>query len=144
MSRHSDAKVMRLGAITLVVMALVMAAAFNLGKFPGFAGTSYRAEFKDASGLHVGNMVQVGGIRVGRVQDVELKNSNTVLVTFDVDNGVEFGRESRASVEVLSLLGEKYLDLQPAGSGHQRFSSVACAAWFGLDPPACRPRWTPR
>jgi phospholipid/cholesterol/gamma-HCH transport system substrate-binding protein len=116
-SRHSDAKVMRLGAITLVVMALIMAAAFNLGKFPGFAGTSYRAEFKDASGLHVGNMVQVGGIRVGRVQDVELEDSNTVLVTFDVKNGVEFGRESRASVEVLSLLGEKYLELDPAGPG---------------------------
>jgi phospholipid/cholesterol/gamma-HCH transport system substrate-binding protein len=116
-SRHSEARVLRLGAITLVVMALIMAAAFNLGKFPGFRGSTYRAEFKDASGLHVGNMVQVGGIRVGRVQDVELKNSNTVLVTFDVDNGVEFGQDTSASVEVLSLLGEKYLELQPAGPG---------------------------
>jgi phospholipid/cholesterol/gamma-HCH transport system substrate-binding protein len=62
-------------------------------------------------------MVQVGGIRVGRVQDVELEDSKTVVVTFDVKNGVEFGRESRASVEVLSLLGEKYLELEPAGSG---------------------------
>jgi len=62
-------------------------------------------------------MVQVGGIRVGRVQDVALENSNTVLVTFEVDNGVEFGNDSRASVEVLNLLGEKYLNLQPAGDG---------------------------
>ena len=36
--KYSDARVMRLGAITLVVMALIMAAAFNLGKFPGFSG----------------------------------------------------------------------------------------------------------
>ncbi|KQW53101.1 virulence factor Mce family protein [Nocardioides sp. Root1257] len=115
--RYSEARVLRLGAITLVVMALIMAAAFNLGKFPGFRGTTYHAEFKDASGLHVGNMVQVGGIRVGRVQDVELKDSHTVIVTFDVDNGVEFGTDTSASVEVLSLLGEKYLELQPAGPG---------------------------
>ncbi|GAA1771600.1 MCE family protein [Nocardioides hankookensis] len=115
--RYSEARVLRLGAITLVVMAVIMAAAFNLGKFPGFRGTTYYAEFKDASGLHVGNMVQVGGIRVGRVQDVELKDSHTVVVTFDVDNGVEFGTDTRASVEVLSLLGEKYLELQPAGPG---------------------------
>jgi phospholipid/cholesterol/gamma-HCH transport system substrate-binding protein len=115
--RYSEARVLRLGAITLVVMALIMAAAFNLGKFPGFRGTTYHAEFKDASGLHVGNMVQVGGIRVGRVQDVELKDSHTVVVTFDVDNGVEFGTDTSASVEVLSLLGEKYLELQPAGPG---------------------------
>jgi phospholipid/cholesterol/gamma-HCH transport system substrate-binding protein len=115
--RYSDGRVLRLGAITLVVMALVMVAAFNLGRFPGFAGSTYRAEFKDASGLHKGNMVQVGGIRVGRVQDVALEDSNRVVVTFEVDNGVEFGTESSASIEVLNLLGEKYLDLEPAGSG---------------------------
>ena len=40
-----------------------------------------------------------------------------MLVTFEVDHGVEFGNESRASVEVLNLLGEKYLELTPAGSG---------------------------
>jgi phospholipid/cholesterol/gamma-HCH transport system substrate-binding protein len=117
MSRHSEARVLRLGAITVVVMLLVMAAAFNLSQFPGFKGSTYRAEFTDASGLHQGNIVQVGGIRVGRVQQVSLENSNTVLVTFEVDKDVEFGSESRASIEVLNLLGEKYLDLQPVGSG---------------------------
>ncbi|GAA1147448.1 MlaD family protein [Nocardioides aquiterrae] len=114
---YSDARILRLGAITVVAMLLVMAAAFNLSQFPGFKGGTYRAEFSDASGLHVGNMVQVGGIRVGRVQDVSLEDSNKVLVTFDVDKGVDFGPESRASIEVLNLLGEKYLDLQPAGEG---------------------------
>ena len=107
---------MRLGAITLVVMLVIMAAAFNLSKFPGFGGTSYTAEFSDASGIHRGNMVQVGGIRVGRVQDVALEDS-TVIVKFEVDHGVEFGKESSASIEVLNLLGEKYLELTPAGEG---------------------------
>ena len=114
---YSDARILRLGAITLVVMLVVMAAAFNLSRFPGFRGSTYRAEFSDASGLHRGNMVQIGGIRVGRVQDVGLEDSNTVVVTFEVDNDVELGTESRASIEVLNLLGEKYLDVQPAGSG---------------------------
>jgi len=122
--KYSDARVMRLGAITLVVMALIMVAAFNLGKFPGFRGSSYRAEFTDASGLRVGNMVQVGGIRVGRVQSISLVDSSTVLVTFDVDNGVELGNESRASVEVLNLLGEKYLDVEPAGAGEMSADDV--------------------
>ena len=117
MRRYSEAQILRLGAITLVVMLLVMAAAFNLSKFPGFGGDLYRAEFSDASGLHRGNMVQVGGIRVGRVKDVGIEGDNLVLVTFEVDHGVEFGDESRASVEVLNLLGEKYLELTPAGSG---------------------------
>ena len=124
MKRYSEAQILRLGAITLVMMLLVMAAAFNLSKFPGFGGDLYRAEFADASGLHRGNMVQVGGIRVGRVKDIELENSNKVLVTFEVDHGVEFGPESRASVEVLNLLGEKYLELTPAGSGQMSTDEV--------------------
>ncbi len=116
MSRSSDARIMRLGAITLVVMMLIVAAAFNLSKFPGFGGTVYQAEFSDASGLHKGNMVQVGGIRSGRVQSVDLEKDK-VIVTFEVDNDVDFGEDSRASVEVLNLLGEKYLELTPAGPG---------------------------
>ena len=118
MARHSDAQILRLGTITLVVMALIMAAAFNLSKFPGFSGTTYQAWFAEGSGLRAGNMVQVGGIRSGRVQGLELVDDR-VLVTFEVDNDVEFGTESRASVEVLNLLGEKYLQLDPAGPGQQ-------------------------
>ena len=116
MRRYSEGQLIRLGAITMVVMLLVMAAAFNLSKFPGFGGDTYQAYFADASGLHKGNMVEVGGIRAGRVEDLEL-DKGTVLVTFEVDHGVEFGKDSEARVEVLNLLGEKYLNLIPAGDG---------------------------
>ena len=97
-------------------MGVIVAATFNLGKFPGFRGESYRAEFSDAGGLRHGNIVQIGGIRVGRVNDVALAGDH-VVVTFDVDSGVDIGTESSAAVGVLNLLGEKYLDLVPAGPG---------------------------
>jgi len=115
MAAHTDdARIIRLGAITLVVLALVSAATFNLSKFPGFRGTTYYAEFSDASGIHKGNLVQVGGIRVGRVTDVSLQDAK-VLVKFEVDGDVDFGKDSQASIEVYNLLGEKYLQLTPAG-----------------------------
>jgi phospholipid/cholesterol/gamma-HCH transport system substrate-binding protein len=104
MKGYSEARLIRLGAITMVVMALLLVATFNLSKFPGFGGTIYTAEFADASGIHRGNMVQVAGMRVGRVEKVSLEGDK-VIVEFEVDNGVEFGEESRASVEVLNLLG---------------------------------------
>jgi len=115
--KNNDARVLRLGVITLVLMAVVSAATFNLSKFPGFRGTTYYAEFSDASGIHKGNMVQVGGIRVGRVSDVELAEDR-VVVKFEIDDGdVDFGPDSTASIEVLNLLGEKYLDVQPSSEG---------------------------
>ncbi len=116
---RSDAAVIRLGLITMVVLLLAMAAAFNLQKFPGFRGTTYHAEFSDASGLHTGLMVQVAGKRVGRVQKLNI-DRDRVVVDFEVDPGVEFGEDSRASVQVLNLLGEKYLELTPEGSGQMK------------------------
>jgi len=127
MRRYSDAQILRLGAITVVVMLLVMAASFNLSKLPGFAGAQYKAEFTDASGLRSGNIVQVGGIRAGRVDEVEL-DGDKVVVSFEVDQDVEFGTDSEASIEVLNLLGEKYLNLTPAGSGQLEEDSVIPAS----------------
>ena len=54
------------GLETAATILLVMGAAFNLQKFPGFRGTTYHVQLADASGLHKGNMVQIAGIRVGQ------------------------------------------------------------------------------
>lgn len=119
MGGYSDRQVLRAGAISLIVALLLVAGTFNLGKFPGLAGTDYRAEFSDASGLRKGNMVQVAGMRVGKVQGMTVENGR-VVVDFEVDADVEFGTESRAEVKVLNLLGEKYLELIPAGPGQMK------------------------
>lgn len=123
MRRFSEAQILRMGAMALVVGLLVLASAFNLSKFPGFRGQTYYAELSDASGLRVGNMVQIGGIRSGRVQGVAIEEGH-VRVTFDVDGGLELGPESTASVEVLNLLGEKYLEVRPIGEGTLRAGST--------------------
>lgn len=115
MAEHSEAKLMRMGTITLVLLFVAMAAAFNLQKFPGFRGTHFHAELSDASGLHVGNIVEIAGIRVGRVNNIRIEG-NKVVVDFDVHDA-KFGNETSASVQVLNLLGEKYLEVIPAGSG---------------------------
>jgi phospholipid/cholesterol/gamma-HCH transport system substrate-binding protein len=115
MARRTEAKILRLGAITLVGLLLTMAAAFNLQKFPGFKGVDYHAQLKDASGLHKGNMVQVAGVQVGRINNIRL-SGDYVTVDFDVKDA-KLGKKSRAAVQVLNLLGEKYLEVTPVGSG---------------------------
>ncbi len=115
MARHTEGSILRLGAISLVLLLVVGAAAFNLQKFPGFKGTDYHVQLADASGLHRGNMVQVAGIRVGRVSGIRIGGDH---VTVDVNvKGATLGDKTQASVQVLNLLGEKYLELTPKGSG---------------------------
>jgi phospholipid/cholesterol/gamma-HCH transport system substrate-binding protein len=115
MARHSENSILRLGTVSLVVLLVVMAAAFNLQKFPGFSGTGYHVQLADASGLHKGNMVQIAGVRVGRINALHI-NGGHITVDFDV-KGAKMGERSQASVQVLNLLGEKYLQIDPKGSG---------------------------
>jgi phospholipid/cholesterol/gamma-HCH transport system substrate-binding protein len=105
-----------MGAVALALLLFVMVASFNLQKFPGFRGTTYHAELSDASGLRVGSEVQVAGIRVGRVDKLRI-GPQRVIADFDV-KGAKLGSATRASVEVKSLLGEKFLNLTPKGTGN--------------------------
>ena len=118
MARRSDAKILRLGAISLVVLLVVGAAAFNLQKFPGFKGSDYHVQLADASGLHKGNMVQIAGVRVGRVNALHIEKDH-VTVDFDVKDA-KMGEKTQASVQVLNLLGEKYLEITPKGAGEMQ------------------------
>jgi phospholipid/cholesterol/gamma-HCH transport system substrate-binding protein len=111
---RSPRELSRIGAISLAVALVALVGAMNLQKFPGLRGAPYTAEFSEAGGLQKGNMVQVAGVRVGRVSDIELAGDH-VVVHFTVDAERSFGKDSSASVEVLDLLGTKFLNLQPKG-----------------------------
>ncbi len=115
MARRSDSQVMRLGAVSIAVLLLVMVASFNIQNLPFMKGTTFHAELSDASGLRTGSEVQVAGVRVGRVSKLNI-GTEKVIADFDVKDA-KLGRLTRASVEVKSLLGEKFLNIKPAGSG---------------------------
>jgi phospholipid/cholesterol/gamma-HCH transport system substrate-binding protein len=115
MARRSDSQILQMGIISLALLMLVMVGSFNLQKLPWLRGTTYHAELKDASGLRTGSEVQVAGIRVGRVNKLRI-GPEKVIADFDV-SGATLGRSTRASVEVKSLLGEKFLNIKPEGGG---------------------------
>lgn len=115
MADRKDRQMLRIGLVTLMTLALLLTAAFNLRKLPGVKGTVYHAQFTDASGLLSGDRVEVAGIHVGQVDSVRIDGDH-IDVAFDV-KGVTLGRDSSASIEVLDLLGQKYLDLIPNGPG---------------------------
>lgn len=105
------------GAAGLVVIALLVLAAFKAGDLPLIGGgDTYRAEFSEAGGLKVNDEVRVAGVRVGQVEDITL-DAGHVLVTFKVDGDTELGADTGASIRVKTLLGAMYLALEPAGAG---------------------------
>ena len=105
----------------IVVIAMLLLLSFNLDKVPlPFFGkrTTYQAAFAQAAGLQRENEVRVAGVRVGSVTAVDLDIENKrVLVTFQIDEGVELGEGTRAAIKLKTLLGTKYMELTSEGGG---------------------------
>ncbi|MEU0875804.1 MCE family protein [Nocardia brasiliensis] len=105
-----------MGVLGLVLVLLVTMSAFFLDRLPIIgAGTKYTAEFSEAAGLKKGNEVRIAGVKVGAVDDVRLDGAK-VLVDFRTQNAW-IGSETTASIQIKTVLGQKYLALDPKGSG---------------------------
>ncbi len=105
------------GAVSLAVIAAMILAAFRAQDLPLIGGgDTYYAAFSEAGGLKANDEVRIAGVRVGKVESVELDGDH-VRVTFRVDSGADFGGDTRAAIKVKTLLGAMYLSLEPSGSG---------------------------
>ncbi|MHA3702653.1 MCE family protein [Jatrophihabitans sp. YIM 134969] len=112
-----------IGAVSIVVIAILVFGAFNSDDLPIIGGgTVYTAAFTEAAGLRAGDEVRIAGVRVGKVDAVELGDT-TVDVTFRVKNQF-VGDETTASIEIKTLLGRKYLALDVRGGKEQNPDST--------------------
>lgn len=106
------------GALVLVALAIMIGGLMWLtGRSIGGRGrVAVSAQFETVSGLTVGDPVQISGVSVGRVADVELEDVGRVLVTLEVDNRVRPRVDARAEVRSLDLLGAKYVAYFPGSA----------------------------
>jgi phospholipid/cholesterol/gamma-HCH transport system substrate-binding protein len=106
-----------IGIAFLAVLVVLLLLSFNLGKLPFNSGTGYSAAFAQADGLRKGDRVMIGGVPVGSVSSVGLEGTH-VRVGFTIKNGdVHLGDQTRATIQIATLLGNKYLALEPLGAG---------------------------
>jgi phospholipid/cholesterol/gamma-HCH transport system substrate-binding protein len=102
--------------VGIAVLALGFIAALNSDDLPVIGGgTTYTAEFSEASGLQKDNDVRVAGVKVGKVSDIALDGAS-VKVSFKVKDAW-LGDRTSAAIKIKTLLGQKYLSLDPQGEG---------------------------
>ena len=96
------------------MIAAVVVVAFLL--FGGSGGYHVTAEFQSSSQLVKGNLVEVGGREVGKVQDISLAPNGLALVKFSVDDDfapLHAGTTATIRVNSLSGIANRYVSLQP-------------------------------
>jgi phospholipid/cholesterol/gamma-HCH transport system substrate-binding protein len=104
--------------VGLALMGLLAFAVFDSANLPIIGGgTGYTAYFAEAAGLQAGNEVRVAGVIVGRVTGISLAGDK-VAVNFKV-KGTWVGNGTKAAIKIKTLLGDKFLALEPMGTQPQ-------------------------
>lgn len=99
------------GVACLVYLTLV------LGQISILGTGEYKvyAEFDNIEGLLHGATVEIAGVQVGRVNDIELID-NQARVELRIKKKFPVDQEVICSVRTKGVIGEKFLRLEPGGS----------------------------
>src|SRR6478735_6610615 len=126
MNKYRGADLVRAGFIGTVLVVLIIAVGLAPERISSWAtALRYQAQFVEAGGLIVGNDVVVSGMKVGRVEQVALdEDTGGALISFTLPGSVGLGSETTAHIRTGTLLGERVLELESAGSGTMKSSDV--------------------
>ncbi|WP_043659969.1 MCE family protein [Nocardia thailandica] len=105
-----------LGVIGSLVIVMLLVGS-SVYKLLGFGQQTVEAEFVQAAGIKVGDKVAVSGVQVGTVAGAEIEGDH-VVISLNVNNSVKLGPDAHAAIKMATLLGARYVDLNPGdGSG---------------------------
>jgi len=96
------------------VLGLVFLANTMTNRAKGDANT-YHAIFSNVGGLRPGDDVRAAGVRVGRVESVDLKGAQA-RVTFSLVSTQELTADTHLTLRFQSLLGQRYVAMVKNGS----------------------------
>ncbi|HEX5309942.1 MAG TPA: MlaD family protein [Solirubrobacteraceae bacterium] len=94
-------------AVLVIVLLLVLG---------GSGGATYHLIFTNANGVVRGDQVQVGGVPVGQVKEIELLHDYRVRITVHVDSSLvplHKGTTAEVRVPSLSTVANRYIALSP-------------------------------
>lgn len=115
--------VWKLGMFVVIALALFIAGIYLVGKQKNLFGSTFhlRVQFKNVSGLKIGNNVRFSGINIGTVSDIDLLTDTSVLVELVIKKDIQqfIKTDATASIGSDGLMGDKILTIS-SGDGTKR------------------------
>lgn len=104
--RWTATKLMIFTLVTIIVTGWL---ASIIGNFHPFSDTyNVRAEFTDATGLLLGDVVKASGVDVGRVEDIEIRDG-LAIVTMSLEDTAPIPANVEANIRFRNLLGQRMI-----------------------------------
>ena len=118
MSMENQKLTLGVGIFVIIGLVCLGYLAIKLGKLELVGGDYYslQAEFSSTSGLKPGAPVEIAGVQVGRIKTIGL-NDYQASVTLAINSDIEIYSDAYASIKTRGIIGEKFMELSPGGSG---------------------------
>ena len=108
------------GIFVIMGLLAVVYMSVKLGNVQLFSDKYYevRADFTDISGLKVNAPVQMFGVEIGFVSEIDLDQEKSVAsVSMMILKQVQLTDDAIAAVKTNGLIGDKYIKIAPGGLG---------------------------
>lgn len=104
---------MLLGVASLSFLAIRMG---DVG-LPGEGVYPIKARFVSISGLKEGASVEIAGVRVGKVLEIDLDPKDYAAeIVMSIDERVRLQEDAIASIRTQGIIGDKFVKITPGGS----------------------------
>ncbi|MFC4373917.1 MCE family protein [Nocardia halotolerans] len=104
------------GIFALVSMLVIVVVWNTLARTVDGDTRKYTAIFTDVLGLRPGDDVRMAGVRVGKVEEIELDGKNDAKVSFIVQSDQDVFDDTKALVRYQNLIGQRYVALTPGAA----------------------------
>ena len=113
-----DGKEITAGLLVLIVLFYLLYVSVGAAtrKIPAMGGYVLHADFVSASGLNVGDPVEVAGVKVGTVQSIRLADYQA-RIAFRIKDSVQVYEDAGASIETEGLIGDRSISIDPGTTG---------------------------
>jgi len=113
----------KLGMFVIIGIVFFAITIYFIGKTQNLFGATFQlnANFKNVSGLKVGNNVRLSGINIGTVKSIEFVSDSLVKVNFIIQEDVQKYIKTDAMVSIGSdgLMGDKVLTISPGSTSNK-------------------------
>ncbi len=98
--------------LLILAAAALLLTGCSIGSNPFEEKITVTAEFDNANGLYVGNPVDVLGMSIGKVTEIEAKGGYA-LVTMEIDGDIKIPATAEAVTVSTSILTDRHVELTP-------------------------------
>ncbi len=104
------------GVVVLTVAVGFSYFAYNNSNLKTMDGYGITARFNSVDGIGSGSEVRIGGIKIGQVTSLDLDpQSFEAIMNLQLRPDVKLPEDSSAAIVSASLLGGKYVNIEPGG-----------------------------